>query len=572
MVLLLALPYPASAQQQHRKLHIVTTGDVHGSWFREPFVDGGRMTNSLSCVHYYVDSLRKAAGAGNVLFFDLGDCIQGSNAAYYADFVADSTRPHLFTRIAKYVGYDGIVVGNHDLETGHAVYDRLYSELTDAGIPMLAANFLKEGSDESYFFPYEVVYWEGLKVLIMGFGNSNISNWLPKRLWSGIDCKPLLSFVQSSLDAVRRQVHPDIVVVLAHTGTGAGDGTANEAQGLDLFNSLEGVDLLVGAHDHKSSLLSADGMTYMNGGAFANSFAHAVIDVTFKGRRMKSKSIMAANLQCSPFRYDREMEKEFRSDFDTIKEFCSRKVGRLEMPLHTRDSYRGQSDYLDLIHTVILELPDVKISVASPLTFDGNVNSGEVNFNDMFTIYPFENDLHVVNLKGSEVKSMMEYVYEHIVTSSDGHALRLVQDRNEVYGTEWSFEYPFYHFDSYGGINYTVDLTKPEGERVSITSMADGTPFDMDAFYPVAMTSFRASGGGHIITEGTGLSSEEVASRVVNMYPEVRTMIYDYFVKHQTVSRELIGDRSVIGSWKYVPEEIVDPMIESDLRLVFGDE
>ena len=572
MLLLVAMPCTASAQRHHHKLHIVTTGDVHGAWFREPFADGGRLRNSLACVKVYVDSLRNAVGKENVLFFDLGDCIQGSKAAYYADYVADTTQPHLFSRIAKYMGYDDIVVGNHDLETGHSVYDRVFMELAESGIFLLAANFLVNGTDVSYFFPYDVYTWEGMKVLVMGFGNSNIRNWLPERLWNGIDFEPLPSFVQKSLDEMKKKVHPDLVIVLAHTGTGEGDGTAPEAQGMDLFNSLKGVDLMVGAHDHRPFVMSSTGMTYMDGGSHADHFAHAVIDVTQKNHKIKEKRIYAENISCRPTWYDKEMEEEFRADFEAIKEFSAKKVGRLEMDLHTRDAYRGQSDYLNLLHTVMLERPDVKISIASPLTFDGSVYGGDFDFNGMFTLYPFENELYVLNLKGSELKSMMEYVYERVVVPLGEHALRIIHEpdlRNNL--GEWSFEYPFYHYDSYGGIKYTVDLTRPEGERITIQCLADGTPFEMDAYYPVAMTSFRASGGGHTITEGTGLTSEEVAARVINKYPDIRNLIYDYFVEHQSVTHELISDESVVGSWKYVPEELVDPVIENDLRLIFGD-
>ncbi len=39
-----------------------------------------------------------------------------------------------------------------------------------------------------------------------------------------------------------------------------------------------------------------------------------------------------------------------------------------------------------------------------------------------------------------------------------------------------------YNFDSAMGIRYTVDVTKPEGKRVTITSMSDGSPFHPDSY------------------------------------------------------------------------------------------
>jgi 2',3'-cyclic-nucleotide 2'-phosphodiesterase/3'-nucleotidase len=66
----------------------------------------------------------------------------------------------------------------------------------------------------------------------------------------------------------------------------------------------------------------------------------------------------------------------------------------------------------------------------------------------------------------------------------------------------------FLHFDSAAGIIYEVDVTKPRGKRVSIKHMADGAPFDMEARYMVAMNSYRALGGGQLMTEGAGITYE----------------------------------------------------------------
>ena len=79
-------------------------------------------------------------------------------------------------------------------------------------------------------------------------------------------------------------------------------------------------------------------------------------------------------------------------------------------------------------------------------------------------------------------------------------------------------------------LNYVVDVTKPVGERVIIGSLADGTPFSTEAEYNVAMTSYRASGGGGLMREGAGIDTDRIDERVVEYYPEIRELIYDYLV------------------------------------------
>jgi len=114
-------------------LRVLTTNDVHGRYFDSLYVEDG-LRNSLISASWYVDSVRTAAGKENVLLVDVGDFLQGDNAAYYYNYV-DTLSEHIYARMAEYMGYDAVVVGNHDVETGHAVYDRLGKQMD---IPLLA--------------------------------------------------------------------------------------------------------------------------------------------------------------------------------------------------------------------------------------------------------------------------------------------------------------------------------------------------------------------------------------------------------------------------------------------------
>ena len=105
-----------SVSAKEHSLHIVTTGDVHGSWFDRSYVDD-YVPYSLMQVNWYVDSLRNAVGEGNVLLLDAGDCLQGNNASYYYNYVA-TDGGHIFPRLVDYMGYDAIIVGNRDRTSG----------------------------------------------------------------------------------------------------------------------------------------------------------------------------------------------------------------------------------------------------------------------------------------------------------------------------------------------------------------------------------------------------------------------------------------------------------------------
>ena len=552
-----------------KTLHIVTTGDVHGSWFDQPYVDGGGTKTSLMSVNAWVDSLRRAAGPKNVLLLDAGDCLQGDNAAYYYNYV-DTTGTHLFTELVSYMKYDAVTVGNHDIETGHAVYDKLTAELAARKIPFLGGNAVRNDNGEPYFPVYKTFRRGGMKVAVLGFTNPNMKAWLAEPVWSGMQFVSLIPCVQEWVDRVRAKERPDLVVVVVHSGSGAGDGSMLESQGLDLLDTLQGVDVLVTSHDHRPLVKEKDGTWLINGGARAGYVGHAVVAAQKRGGKL-SKEITGEYVRMDKGKVDAAMEERFRPAFEKVRAFTLQPVGELAMELRTRDAYTGMSDYINLVHTVQLSVPEAQISFAAPLTYNGTVKAGGVIYNDMFTIYPFENQLNVVRLTGQEIKDYLEYSYDHWIQTPGRHVLKIVDTPDARTGApRWSFVGRSYNFDSAAGLVYTVDVTRPAGSRIQIKSLADGSAFDPQAWYNVAMTSYRASGGGDIIIKGAGVPEEEVDARVVNRYPEIREIIYQYFKKHGTVDAALVGDPAVLGEWHFVPEKLAGPMLDADMKLIFG--
>ena len=513
----------AAVSAKEHTLHVVTTGDVHGSWFDRSYVDD-YVPYSLMHVNRYVDSLRNAVGSENVLLLDAGDCLQGNNASYYYNYV-ETAGEHLFPRLVDYMGYDAIIVGNHDIETGHEVYDKVNAELAERGIPWLGGNAVRTDDGQPYFPIYATFDRAGLKVAVLGFTNANMKAWLGEELWSGMDFLSLVPYVQDCVDDVIAEEKPDVTVVVVHSGTGDGDGSMLESQGLDLLGTLEGVDLLVCSHDHRPAVVKPEdgGAVLLNGGSHARRVGHAVIDVDKRGRKLKAKDVTAEVVNLDWRNSDSAMQKAFDSEYQTVREFTNRPIGRLDVELRSRDAYAGMSDYINLVHTVQLKATGAQISFAAPLSFDGVVEPGTVIYNDAFTIYPYENDLYVMKLKGSEIKNYLEYSYDSWIQTPGEHVL----------------------------------------------SLADGSEFDPNQWYSVAMTSYRASGGGNLIFEGAGVSRDELDFRIQSRHSAIRDMVTEFISSHDTVSSETVSDPALLGEWHFIPEEEAAEMIEEDMKLIF---
>ena len=551
-------------------IHLLTTNDVHGRYFDSLYVEDA-VRPSLINVSAHVDSLRNLWGKENVVLVDAGDCLQGDNASFYFNFI-DTVSTHIYPRMVDYIGYDAIVVGNHDIETGHSVYDRVKKDMKT---PFLATNAIKEKNGKPYFNNYIILKRGGLKVAVIGFTNANIKNWLSPRLWSGMDFNSLIPMAQEVVDQVRGKENPDVVIVAAHTGAGLGDGTLLESQGLDLYNSLSGVDFVVCAHDHRPVVQNNGEICMVNSGSHCNNLGHGKITLKYENGTLVEKTFSGSLIPVDKNKADVQMREKFAADYKAIKDFTTMELGTLNTDLVTRDSYKGMSEYLNLLHTLCLAGTPAQLSLAAPLSFNGIVKAGTVLFNDLFTLYPFENQLYIIKMTGKEFKDCVEYSYDkwiNTISSPKDHVLKIANTSDPRTGSQgWSFINRSYNFDSAGGMFYEVDVTKPYGERVNVISLADGSVFDEAAEYNVAVTSYRANGGGGILSEGAGIDTGKIDERVVEYCPEIRDILYEYLLENKVIDSEVIGNAAIIGGWKFVPENIAGPALERDMELLFAD-
>ena len=546
---------------------ILSTNDVHGHYFCESYTSD-QTVPSLMAAAWHIDTVRVANGAENVILIDAGDAMHGDNASYYFNYV-DTESEHVFARMLEYLDYDAWIPGNHDIETGHPVYDRVVAGLD---LPFLAANAINVDTGKAYFQEYVIQKRNGIKFAIIGFTQPNIENAYAQELWEGMDFESLYpDFTQNVVDRVRAEENPDVVIVVIHSGAGRGDGQQLEQQGLDLFNSLKDVDYLVSSHDHRAAVLENESMAFVNTGNYCANLGYGTITVTVEQGKVVSKKASSKLIAIDKDLVDEDMKAAFQPDFEKVKAFTTRPVGELKVDFNGVDALAGMSPYVNMLHTICLNASDAKISFAAPFSTTASVKAGNLVYNDLFTLYSYDNQLYEVKMTGKEVKEYLEHSYDSWVNTLDAsqeHIFKMRGFKNPRTGDQmWFFTAQASNLDTAGGLVYDVDVTKPFGERVVIRSFADGSAFDESAEYVVAMTSYRARGGGELM-EKVGITPADVEERVVAVREDIRSLIDAYFTEHKVVSEETVGDKSVIGEWKFIPVAKARKALDQDMKLV----
>ena len=260
----------------------------------------------------------------------------------------------------------------------------------------------------------------------------------------------------------------------------------------------------------------------------------------------------------------KEFEERFKANFTEVKDYVSRPVGRFTKSIKTSEAMFGDSPFVDLIHNIQLDLTDADISFTAPLSFNASIDSGVLQVRDLFKLYRFENLLYTMNLNGQEIKDFLEYSYDSWFRQMKKKSDPMLFIESSEKGNRLSTM--FFNYDSAEGIDYELDLKKEKGDRIRIIKMSNGEPFDLDKTYRVALNSYRGNGGGGHLTEGAGLSKEELTKRLTNSTTkDLRFYLMKWIEKKKVV--EVTCNKN----WTVSPEAWWKQAKEREYELLYGD-
>ena len=549
------------------RIKIYATNDLHGRFFDSLFVASDSIQThpySLASIASAIKGIRQSEGEENVILLDVGDHLQGDNMVFYYNFV-DTLSSHIFSKVVNYLDYDAVVVGNHDIEAGHAVYDKLVEEME---MPYLAANAVRVNDGKPYFKPYTIIERHGLKIAVIGMTNPNIPNWLSKHLWEGMEFLPIEDNLQYWVDYLKKNESPNVVIAALHSGVGSLETPTIENASRFVAKNIDGLDIVFAAHDHKVTreFIENNGkkVLLLEGGSRGAFLSAAYLDIVVRDGEVSSLVIDGEILDMSDVSPDQDFSNHFREEFLTVKSFTNAVVGKLLNDISTKDAYFGSSSFIDLIHSVQLEVSGADVSFAAPLSFAISKKAGELKYQDLLDIYPYENQLYVISMSGNEIKNYLEYSYSKWVNkypSPTGHMLQIKTDGT---GERGRFNNIYFNFDAAAGLVYEVDITKGYGKRVTILSMADGSAFDFNKRYSVALSSYRASGGGDMLQMGAGIDKHEVEERFLAKHEDIRSLMYEKLTKEGSL------EAKKLDNWKFVPEDLVNKLKENDYKVLFN--
>ncbi len=583
LIVLLAIHPFITAQTV--KLKIIETSDVHGSLFPYNFTTGKDINTSLAQIYAYVKEER-AKKDQSVILLDDGDILQGQPVVYYYNFEKTNV-PHICAQVMNYMKYDAGTVGNHDIEPGHPVYDKIDKEFN---FPWLAANAVDTKTGKPYFVnrwesnkPYTIIKKDGIKIAVLGLITPAIPNWLPEKIWSGIRFDDMIETAKKWVAIIKEKEKPDLLIGLFHSGIEynyngqkANTPLLENASKL-VAEQVPGFDIVLAGHDHKVwnfDVKNSEGkkVLILDPANAARNAAVATVTLHYDSSSSSWKKEITEEIVASKnYKPDADYMKKFGHAIEEVKNYVSKPIGVFTKAISTRESMFGDSPFVDLIQKIQLDLTHADVSFSEPLSFNAEIKKGTVYVRDMFNLYRFENLLYTMKMSGKEIKDYLEYSFGNWfnqMKNSDDDLLKFKKDSTGeiIYSYhEAQLATNYYNFSSAAGINYTVDVSKPAGERVKIKSFSNGKPFDMNKYYSVAMNSYRGNGGGGHLTLGAKIPKEEIPKRIItSTQKDLRYYLMKWIEKKKSVTPE------ALGNWKVIPENWWEKGKEKDYKILFG--
>ena len=193
---------------------MLATTDMHGFIYPHDYFTAKPAARGLAAAATLIRQVRRETP--NTLLIDCGDTIQGSTLeGVHQDAVraGKTTAPDPMMLAMNALGYDAMVVGNHEFNYG---LKNLSLARDAARFPWLSAN-TRTGGAIPEFAPFVVKTVAGVKVAIIGVTTSAIPQWeKPEQIpgFSWLSPEDGVRGALARLDAEK----PDVILVAVHGG------------------------------------------------------------------------------------------------------------------------------------------------------------------------------------------------------------------------------------------------------------------------------------------------------------------------------------------------------------------
>lgn len=396
-------------------LNFYYLNDLHGALLEdESSIGMANIANFLKT--------EKAREDAETIILSGGDHLQGT-------LLSNDSNGASTLEIFDMIGFDAVVLGNHEFDWGLDAVTRYYLDdeqaTYQANHPMLAANVVYKGTDTipDGLDPYTIVERDGLKIGIIGtigYGLESSIARLRVEDYEFLDPVPIVSELASKL---RTEDNVDLVVLLSH------DASSDVTNQVAALEGDANINAIFKGHSHTIINEVVNDTPVLMSSANGERVGHIqfviedglIVDKTVRNlsqyadERLETEDTEVAN-------YISALQDDLSEYFD---------------PLMMTDRYISSRDLSEWIAQLMLDMTGADFAFQNGGGTRNDIPEGtEVSMSTLLQIFPFDNQVITATVSGYDVQNLQSNVYV-----SDGN---ITVDVTSTYMIATN-DYVFYH-------------------------------------------------------------------------------------------------------------------------------
>lgn len=487
-------------------INILTFNDFHGS------VAQTSATDKNSGIAKFAGEINKVKKQNpNTIVVSAGDNFQGSamsNLTYGAPV----------NEMMKSVGVVASAVGNHEFDWGT---DKIAKWAQDGGYKFLASNIYDKttGKPVAWAEPYMIVEKGGYKIGFVGIATPETAYKTTPANVKDLEFRdPAASAKEWA--KVAKDKGADVVIALTHLGSFQDKEGKITGEATDLAG-VENIDAIISAHTHQTVSGNVNGTPIVQAYYNGRTLGKLAIKVDPSG---KIAGIVPSvdNLYNRPATLVEDAAVKAIADkySKDLQPILGEVLGKTDKELTHDKNAQGTSLLGQWTTDVMRKIAGTQIGITNGGGLRAPIAAGDITMGTMYTVMPFDNTLVTMELKGSDLKRVIE-------NGIDNKEIGWVQ---------------------IGGVKVYYDEKAEFGNKITAMVLENGTPVAMDKTYTVVTNDFMATGGDKFDFKG--------ATKIVDTMIPIRDAIVKDLKLVKAVS--VVNKNNIVAG---VAPVIVKPVI-----------
>ena len=393
----------------------------------------------------------------NTFLIDAGDTFHGLP-------IANIDQGASVVKLMNKMGYFAMTTGNHDYNYG---FGRLLELEKAATFDILAANVYKDG--KRVFTPYIIDEVQGVRVAYFGLASPETAYKTdPKGIEGVTFSDPVVESRELMAELAGKY---DVLILISHIGV---DGSSDPTS-FDIARAIPEIDVIIDGHSHTTladlKKMNPTSSLIVSTGSYGAGLGEVKLTVG-KDRKVSAKSARTIDVTNSPdLKGDPKIGTMVNDLAKAQDAVLLQVVAKTAIALEgKREIVRTQQSNLGtLIANGMLYVTGADIALMNGGGIRDSIPAGNITMKMIYTVMPFGNYIQTGTFKGSELKAILENGVGKL-PAPDGR------------------------FPHLAGWSYTLDVTKPAGERVS-NILVGGKPVESGKDYVLATLNFEFNGG-----------------------------------------------------------------------------